>query len=176
MPMFFGYSVKHLALGSSVPSIFGLVAGSVVLLAALACLFYSHKILFFVFFDSKKGRKSAYLSAAGADLMSVYYSNTTLASNISIGALAGSAYFVSYLAASALSADSGLTLLGGASTFGYDLVAASAEVDVSLHFNFRLLNTLVCILFFFLNFFCWSRTSNLGYSLLCTLALAIVLS
>lgn len=176
MPMFFGYSVKHLALGSNSGSVVSLLSGSLSMLAAFAGLFYSHRIIYFVFFDSKKGRKSVYLSCSGEHLRSIYYSNTTLASSLSILILASSAYLVSYLAACSLSVDSGLAQLGGVSAYGLNLAPASSLEDAGLHFNFKLLNLAICIYFFFLNFFCWSRSATLSYASLCTIALVILLA
>ena len=176
MPMFFGYSVKHLALAASYGSWLSYFVSSFVLLAAFAGLFYSYRVLFFVFFDSKKGRKSMYLSQTGASFRSLYYSNTTLGSTLSILALALCAYLVSYLAASSLVVDSGLTLSDGASAFGQEMSQPSSLLDRGLHFNFKLLNSCVLIFFFFLNFFSWQRSVHLSYSSACFLALAILLA
>lgn len=174
--MFFGYSVKHLVLSVGSGSLYTLLVSSLSLLGAFAGLFYSHKILFFVFFDSKKARKSSYLGSSSEPMRSVFYSNTTLASNFSIACLASAAYLVSYLAASSTVIDPGLVASSGSSILGLELAVSASVVDSGLAFNFKLLNTVVCLLFFFINFFSWSRSCSLGYSSLCTLALVLVLA
>jgi len=62
---------------------------------AVAGLIYSFRLFYFVFFDFKKARKTIYIQANRSTLNSVYYTNTTLASNIAIFILIVVAYFVS---------------------------------------------------------------------------------
>lgn len=176
MPMFFGYSVKHLVLSVGSGSAYTTLVCSFSLLGAFAGLFYSHKILFFVFFDSKKARKSAYLSSSVEAMKSSYYSNTTLASNFSIACLAAIAYAVSYQAASSLVFDPSLSVSSGASLMGMELAPMAASYDSGLSFNFKLLNSVVCVLFLFINFFSWSRSVVLSYASLCTIALVLILA
>lgn len=174
--MFFGYSVKHLVLSVGSGSLYTLLVCSFSLLGAFAGLFYSHKILFFVFFDSKKARKSSYLGSSAEGMKSAYYSNTTLASNFSIACLAIIAYAISYQAASSLVLDPSLSSSSGASLMGVELAPLASSVDSGLSFNFKLLNSVVCVLFLFINFFSWSRSVVLSYAPLCTIALVIILA
>lgn len=176
MPMFFGYSVKHLVLSVGTGFLDSLAVCSFSLLAAFAGLFYSHKILYFTFFDSKKARKSAYLGNSYEGLRSDYYSNTTLASNISIVGLVLAAFLACFMCSAYLVGGLPMSLSDGASSFGLELAPLSAIVDHGLHFNFKLLNTVVFMFFLFISFFSWSRSASLGYSRACSLALALTLA
>jgi hypothetical protein len=62
---------------------------------AIAGLIYSFRLFYFVFFDFKKARKIIYIQSNRKILNSVYYTNTTLASNLAIFILIVVAYFVS---------------------------------------------------------------------------------
>jgi hypothetical protein len=66
-------------------------------LGSVSGLFYSYRILFFVFFDFKKGQKNAYKHINNNNYMSHYYSNTSLASNIAITGLVLVSYLVCFL-------------------------------------------------------------------------------
>lgn len=63
-----------------------------IFLGSVAGLFYSYRIIYFVFFDFKKGQKNAYRHINRNPYYSYSYSNTSLASNWSISSLV----FVSY--------------------------------------------------------------------------------
>jgi len=61
---------------------------------AVAGLIYSFRLFYFVFFDFKKAKKIIYVQASNKNLKSIYYTNTTLASNIAIFGLIVVAYCV----------------------------------------------------------------------------------
>lgn len=61
---------------------------------AVAGLIYSYRLFYFVFFDYKKAKKIIYLQSNRKNLNSEFYSNTTLAANISIFLIIVVAYFV----------------------------------------------------------------------------------
>lgn len=63
-------------------------------MASSTGVLYSYKIMYFAFFDSKKGRKTEYDTVNRSVLASAFYSNTPLASLISISALTSAAYVV----------------------------------------------------------------------------------
>jgi hypothetical protein len=60
---------------------------------AIFGLIYSYKFFYYVFFDIKKAKKVIYMHSNRLNLKSIYYSNTSLASNIAISGL----IFVSYI-------------------------------------------------------------------------------
>lgn len=62
------------------------------LIASSTGVLYSYKIVYYAFFDTKKGRASQYTTANREPLCSHYYSNSTLASLLSITLLTLSAY------------------------------------------------------------------------------------
>ena len=61
---------------------------------AIAGLIYSFRLFYFVFFDFKKAKKIIYLQANRNNLNSIFYTNTTLASNIAIVSIIIVAYVV----------------------------------------------------------------------------------
>ena len=58
-------------------------------------LIYSYRLFYYVFFDFKKAKKIIYTQSNRNNLKSVFYTNTTLASNISITSLIIVAYITS---------------------------------------------------------------------------------
>lgn len=66
------------------------------IIGAIFGLFYSYRVYFNVFFDFKKGKKQVYNHLNKLSLYSVYYSNTSLASNVSILSLFVVSYFICY--------------------------------------------------------------------------------
>lgn len=94
LPFTLGFYIKHILLISLnynyliyyfiiINCLFGAITG----------LFYSSRLFFYVFFDFKKSKKNLYLYYSANNLNSTYYSNTSLASNLSIGLI----FFTSYL-------------------------------------------------------------------------------
>lgn len=65
LPFFFGFLIKHLLFLSFDFFFVNLLAFSLVLLAAFSGIFYSFRIFFYVFFDSKKARSSVYYNYIG---------------------------------------------------------------------------------------------------------------
>jgi hypothetical protein len=61
---------------------------------AIAGLIYSFRLFYFVFFDFKKAKKIIYNQSNRTNLNSVFYTNTTLASNIAITLIIVVAYIV----------------------------------------------------------------------------------
>lgn len=153
LPFFFGFSIKHLVLASSQLFFFGAVLGALLLLAMVFGLLYSARVLYYVFFDSRKARKSVYLACASAKFKSYYYSNTTPAVSFSIGGLIFSSVLILCLFSFYAISDYNLSILGGEYSFGYPLSAQLAELDKGLSFNFKLLNIATLVLFFFMSFF-----------------------
>lgn len=64
------------------------------LIGALTGVFYSFKLYYYVFFDFKKSKKNVYTKNLSEQLKSRYFSNTSLASNVSILSLFTFAYII----------------------------------------------------------------------------------
>lgn len=97
LPFTIGFCIKHLLfLGSNINVYlyYFILFNSFV--GALSGLFYSHRLFYYVFFDFKKGKKSVYKHLNRNNLYSKYYSNTSLASNISILLLLITSYIISF--------------------------------------------------------------------------------
>lgn len=176
MPLFLGFVVKHAALGASASGLLGSIARSFSLLAAFSGLLYSYKILYYVFFDSKRARKSIYFSYATESCKSAYYSNTTLGSSFSIGLLVLAAYFFSFLLASGLVFSYSASLAELGRQLSLPIASYLSVADVSQAFNAKLLNNVVLVVFFFLSFFKWSASWSNNYAQLSSLALVLLLA
>jgi NADH:ubiquinone oxidoreductase subunit 5 (subunit L)/multisubunit Na+/H+ antiporter MnhA subunit len=95
LPFFFGFYIKHTLFISFDYFYLKQIVLSFIFISALTGIFYSFKIIFFVFFDNKKARKSIYFDNIKNEKKSIFYTNSSLASNISIFFLIIFAYFIS---------------------------------------------------------------------------------
>lgn len=94
LPLTLGFYIKHLLfIGLNESYIIYYLIFSSLILGAIAGVFYSYRLFYSIFFDIKKGKKIIYMQANRKNLNSKFYSNTSLASNISISILV----FVSYI-------------------------------------------------------------------------------
>ena len=95
LPFTIGFYIKHLLL-IGVYMDFKLLYFILlnILGGAVAGLIYSFRLFYFVFFDFKKAKKIIYVQANNKNLNSIFYTNTTLASNIAIFCLIVVAYCV----------------------------------------------------------------------------------
>lgn len=96
LPFSIGFYIKHLLLLGMYMNYYMLYFILInVFCAAVFGLFYSYRLFYYVFFDFKKAKKIIYLQSGRKNLSSIYYSNTTLASNIAIFLLIVVSYIVS---------------------------------------------------------------------------------
>ena len=160
LPFFFGFLIKHLLFLSFDFFFVNLLAFSLVLLAAFSGIFYSFRIFFYVFFDSKKARSSVYYNYIGRPTRSSWYANSTLGGTLSISCLVLSAVITSAIFFLWLYAFKVELLTEASFFFGKAGAIFSYNTDLSLLFNFKFLNTCICIFFLFLNFFKWTRSFN----------------
>jgi NADH-quinone oxidoreductase subunit L len=97
LPFSLGFFIKHLLfLGNNNNIFLYYFVIFNVLIGAVAGLFYSHRLFYYVFFDFKKGKKAVYKYINRNNLYSVYYSNTSLASNCAILSLVFVSYVISF--------------------------------------------------------------------------------
>jgi NADH:ubiquinone oxidoreductase subunit 5 (subunit L)/multisubunit Na+/H+ antiporter MnhA subunit len=95
LPFTIGFYIKHLLLiGVYMDFKFLYFILLNILGGAIAGLIYSFRLFYFVFFDFKKAKKIIYTQASNINLNSIFYTNTTLASNITIFSLIVVAYAV----------------------------------------------------------------------------------
>ena len=98
LPFSIGFFIKHLiSLGMVYNVWFLYFVIFNIFLGSVAGLFYSYRIIYFVFFDFKKGQKNAYKHINNNNYFSNYYSNTSLASNLSISFLVITSYFICFI-------------------------------------------------------------------------------
>jgi len=96
LPFTLGYYIKHLLLiGIYMNSNFLIFILINILGGAVFGLIYSYRLFYYVFFDYKKAKKIIYNQSNRLNLKSIFYTNTTLASNISISFLIVFAYATS---------------------------------------------------------------------------------
>jgi NADH-quinone oxidoreductase subunit L len=96
LPFTLGFSIKHLlflGVNNNIYLYYFVIFNA--LIGAIAGLFYSHRLFYYVFFDFKKGKKNVYRYLNRNNLYSIYYSNTSLASNFSILSLLIVSYIIS---------------------------------------------------------------------------------
>lgn len=95
LPFTIGFYIKHLLLiGVYMDFKFLYFILVNILGGAIAGLIYSFRLFYFVFFDFKKAKKIIYYQSNRSNLNSVFYTNTTLASNIAIFSIIIVAYIV----------------------------------------------------------------------------------
>lgn len=96
LPFTMGFYIKHLlVLGLSTNNILYYFVFVNVIGGAVSGLFYSYKFFYYSFLDIKKSKKVIYDSASNTSLNSFFYSNTSLASNLTITLLILSSYYIS---------------------------------------------------------------------------------
>lgn len=96
LPFSIGYYIKHLLLiGVYMDNYYLYFIFTNILGGAVFGLIYSYRLFYYVFFDFKKAKKSIYNLSNRSVLKSIFYTNTTIASNIAISLLVVVAYVTS---------------------------------------------------------------------------------
>ena len=96
LPFTMGFYIKHLlVIGLSTNNFMYYFVFVNVIGGAISGLFYSYKFFFYSFLDIKKAKKIIYDSSSSSSLNSFFYSNTSLAANISISLLILVSYYIS---------------------------------------------------------------------------------
>lgn len=161
LPFTLGFYIKHILLISLNNNfyLFFLVFLNCIL-AALTGIFYSSRLIYFVFFDIKKSKKNLYLYYSYKFLNSRFYSNTSLSSNIAIILIFIFSYFLGfYLLNSYLSFN--YSFSNFFSFFSYNsnfILNFNSNLEL---FNFLYINYLVIFLVFFLFFINWRKTTTI---------------
>ena len=95
LPFTLGFYIKHIMLTFlNKDAWFYYCILGFLIVGALAGLFYSFRLYYYVFFDIKKGKKYIYNHSNRLNLKSIFYSNTTIASNLAISLLIISGYLI----------------------------------------------------------------------------------
>jgi NADH:ubiquinone oxidoreductase subunit 5 (subunit L)/multisubunit Na+/H+ antiporter MnhA subunit len=95
LPLTLGFFIKHLLFIGCADYffIFYIIYGFI-LVGALSGIFYSYRLFYSIFFDIKKNKIYIYNQSFLKNLNSVYYTNTSLLSNISISILIILSYYI----------------------------------------------------------------------------------
>ncbi len=96
LPFSVGFYIKHLIIiGVDFNYIYVYIIYINILGGAVSGLIYSYRLFYYVFFDFKKSKKIIYYQSNRLNLKSYFYSNTSLASNLSIFFLICVSYIIS---------------------------------------------------------------------------------
>jgi hypothetical protein len=175
LPFFFGFLIKHFLFLSFDFFFLNFVSFGFIFLAAFCGIFYSFKIFYYVFFDTKKARSSVYFSYTEDATASIKYSSVTIAGSAAILFLAFFAsltVFYFFICLHILKTD---TLSEVSLYFGKAVVFQVFNFDLSTLFNFKVLNTVICIFFFFLNFFKWNSVFATSFEFFFFILLLVML-
>lgn len=94
LPFTLGFYMKHfLMVAFNKNSLLMYILFVFILIGSVCGLVYCYRLYYYVFYDFKKGRKSTYFKLNNTMSKSYYYSNSSLASNISISGLVFFSYF-----------------------------------------------------------------------------------
>ena len=165
LPFTLGFFIKHLLfLGSNGNIFLYYFVIFNVLIGAIAGLFYSHRLFYFVFFDFKKAKKAVYKYINRNNLHSHYYSNTPLASNFSILSLVLVSYIISFYLLINLSS-SNINFSDYANSLNYSNYYNLCNLYSGFLFNLSYLNWIVITLVIGFLYISW-RTLHNNYILL----------
>lgn len=161
LPFTLGFYIKHILLAylNKDTYIYALMLGFV-LGGALTGLIYSYRLYYYVFFDLKKAKKYVYIHSNRTDLKSIFYSNTTVASNIAISILILLGYliciFMYVIIFSKISISEAFDIVSIHSSSQYNLLSPTL-----MFLNFASgLNWVVLQLIVLLSFSIWRYTYN----------------
>lgn len=176
LPFTIGFYIKHLlVIGLSTNNFLFYFIFVNVIGGAVSGLFYSYKFFFYSFLDVKKSKKSIYDVAVSKNLNSFFYSNTSLAANITITCLIVVSYCISLLLFNYFlnknSISSGLDILSSYSSLNLELVNSTK----SFLENISIFNWLIFLLILSLIFTNW-RSDNKSTLSLFTITLSFLLS
>lgn len=166
LPFTMGFYIKHLlVIGLSTNNILYYFVFVNVIGGAISGLFYSYKFFFYSFLDVKKAKKIIYDSSSQPLLSSFFYSNTSLASNITITSLILVSYYISLKLFNVFlnknSIGSGLDIYSIYYSSNLEFIAPS----VSFLENISYFNWLILLLIISLIFVSWRRVYKSYYTL-----------
>ena len=161
LPFFFGFYIKHLLFTGVDDFLFASIIYAILFLAALTGTFYFYKVAFYVFFDTKKSRKSVYDTTNRWNLFSPFYSNSGIAATTSILALFFTAYLIIFFFFYTLVYSKNISVCFNSvfyKNFSYWLY----NQDHMTLFNFSFLNVAVLICLFLLLYVKWNNSIDLS--------------
>ena len=161
LPFFFGFYIKHLLFTGVDDFLFSSIIYAILFLAALTGTFYFYKVAFYVFFDTKKSRKSVYDTTNRWNLFSPFYSNSGIAATTSILALFFIAYLVIFFFFYTLVYSKNISVCFN-SVFYKNFAYWLYNQDQMTLFNFSFLNVAVSICLFLLLYVKWNNSIDLN--------------
>jgi NADH-quinone oxidoreductase subunit L len=164
LPFTLGFYIKHLLLiALNYNYIIYYIVFTNCIFGALTGLYYSSRLFYYVFFDFKKSKKNLYLYYSDKSLNSVYYSNTSLASNLAIIGIFITTYLMGYFFLNYyLSYNFSFSTIFSYYQTNAQLISFFPS-NLEL-FNFGYINYFVLIFIMFIVFNTW-RYNNLHFSI-----------
>nr|YP_004841737.1 NADH dehydrogenase subunit 5 [Ichthyophthirius multifiliis]AEL89279.1 NADH dehydrogenase subunit 5 [Ichthyophthirius multifiliis] len=164
IPLTLGFYIKHLLfLSFKNDFIVFYILFSITLLSGVMSIFYSFRLFYSIFFDIKKSKKNNYISIIKSNLNSLYYSNTSLISNISILLLLIFSYIIILILYNLVISDiyyfSDIQLFKLSSLFLYNVININTYL-----FNVSILNWFIILLINTLIFLNWRYSYYSIYS------------
>ena len=175
LPFTFGFCIKHLLLlnlGDHMYIFYFIVFNS--LIGAFSGLFYSFKIIYYTFNDFKKGHKILYSNFSRLSYNSYFYTNSALASTLSIFFLFITAYLVIYFMANCFMSSSNHIFSDYVNTTLLSNYYSMVSSFNGFLLNFSYINTVVLFVVISL-FFSRYRKSPRFYIILQVLAILVIL-
>lgn len=97
LPLSLGFYIKHLLfISMDSNNYYYYLIFINCILGAITGLFYSFKLIYYIFFDIKKSKKTVYLQAQKQNLNSIHYSNSSISGKFSIFFLTFYSYLISF--------------------------------------------------------------------------------
>lgn len=143
LPWFFGFYIKHSLLVINSIYTFSNIVYIILFAAALTGLGYSYRIIFYVFFDIKKARKSVYLMNSNDQFKSDYFSNSNIGGSLAIFFLLITSYIISIVYYFNLK--NSLFIDSSELHFNKNEILMFLNYDINLGFNYSFLNWWVII-------------------------------
>jgi NADH:ubiquinone oxidoreductase subunit 5 (subunit L)/multisubunit Na+/H+ antiporter MnhA subunit len=159
LPFFWGFFIKHLIFITYDNFFLSTLVSTFLIFAALTGLFYSYKLIFYVFFDTIKWRKSLVLEITNTKLADDNYTNSTLGAMFSILILTVVAYIIIFFYMYYLINNFNV-FIDNNSYFYKDQKSALLITDSATFFNFKFLNCIILLFVSMLTFLKWNNIYN----------------
>jgi NADH:ubiquinone oxidoreductase subunit 5 (subunit L)/multisubunit Na+/H+ antiporter MnhA subunit len=159
LPFFWGFFIKHLIFITYDNFFLSTLVSTFLIFAALTGLFYSYKLIFYVFFDTIKWRKSLVLEITNTKLDDDNYTNSTIGSMLSILVLTFVAYIIIFFYMYYLINNFNV-FIDNNSYFYKDQKSALLITDNATFFNFKFLNCIVLLFVSMITFLKWNNVYN----------------
>ena len=158
LPLTLGFFIKHLLFISYLEyNILYNILYSLVILGALSGIFYSYRLFYSIFFDIKKNKIYIYNQSLKNQYKSIFYTNTSLLSNISISFLIFFSYIIIlYIYYKILNINYNISNIN--INYNYNLFSYYYTPTTPFLLKLYILNTIIFILIYSCIYMQWRKT------------------